>query len=85
MTKFEQFLNKKRREYGEKFDSSDLDKRFVSAFNSGERIEIEDFGEKMKGYVGVTTGWKPVFLLMKTKRSTDSCVTLSPTVTCVKV
>jgi len=82
LTKFELFCNRKAVEYGGKFDPSDLHPQFVQAFNSGERIGIDFVNDKgevyetKRGTIGVTTGWKPVFLLMLTKRSTGSVYTL---------
>lgn len=68
----------KRREYGDKFDASDLAPQFIEHFESGARIEVEFVGqagnvyETKRGTVGITTGWKPVFLLMLTSRSIGS-------------
>ena len=59
-----------------KFSDSDLAKQFVPYFESGQRIEVKFiWGDKIelkRGTVGVTTGWKPVFLLMKNSRSIGS-------------
>jgi hypothetical protein len=76
--KFGEFLSRKKEEYGSKFDSSDLSQKFVSSYNSGERVKVKfRYGETKTGTVGVTTGWKPVFLLMLTSRSRGSSHTLS--------
>lgn len=61
---FQDYLSRKRHEYGEKFDVSHLDDRFVRYFQTGERIKVEIYGEVKHGTVGVTTGWRPAFLLM---------------------
>jgi len=75
---FEDYKEGKAREYGEKFDSSELDKQFISYFESGERIKVKfSCGDLKTGTVGITTGWKPVFILMLTKRSIGSSWTLS--------
>lgn len=64
------------KEHGAKFDSSDLNQSFIPYFESGERITV-DFGyETKRGTIGVTTGWKPVFLLVLTKRSLGSSYTI---------
>ena len=82
MTKFEQFLNHKAVEYASKFDQSDLAPQFVNAFNSDSRVEVEFVNDKgevyetKRGRISVTTGWRPVFLLMLTRRSTGSMYTL---------
>jgi hypothetical protein len=75
--RYDEFLARKKREYGDRFDASSLDERFIPYFNSGRRIEVslDIFGVK-RGTVGVTTGWRPVFLLILTKRSTGSHITL---------
>jgi len=65
-------------EYGEKFDRSALDPRFGHYFCTGERIKVRTCGEEITGTVGITTGWRPWFLLMRTKRSIGSSVTLGP-------
>ena len=87
-SRFEQYLQRKRVEYGTKFDASDLDSKFVSAFNSGYRIKVDfvglddagndTYGHSVKtGTVGVTTGWRPVFLLMLRKTDLGSGWTLT--------
>jgi hypothetical protein len=60
------------------FDDSDLSKQFIPYFESGQRIIVKtSYGETKRGYVGVTTGWKPCFLLMNNTRSMGSSDTLS--------
>ena len=84
LTRFEQFCNRKAVEYGGKFDKSQLNPAFVGAFNSGYRVEVEFCSsdgkpyEVKRGRIGVTTGWRPVFLLMLTRRSTGSMYTIGP-------
>lgn len=77
------FIARKKAEYGSKFDASDLAPQFISYYESGQRIEVEFISsttgkpyETKRGRVGVTTGWKPVFLLMLTTRSIGSSYTL---------
>lgn len=78
-TKFEAFLARKGREFGERFDRSALDPRFVSAYNTGLRIRVRSsHGEEKTGTVGVTTGWKPVFILLANSRSRNSGDVLGP-------
>jgi hypothetical protein len=73
MTKYESFLQRSKTRWGNKFDSSDLAPQFVAVFNSGSRIRVRfSSGEVLSGTVGATSGWKPAFLLMLTKRSTGS-------------
>lgn len=76
MRNFSDYISKKNREYPGKFDSSNLNPTFIPYFESGQRIEV-DFGHETKrGTIGVSTGWKPVFLLVLTSRSTGSSWTI---------
>lgn len=70
-TEFAYFLAHKRSN-DPRFDASDLDERFVPYLRSGQRIKVEVYGRTITGTVGITTGWKPVFLLMRTSRSIGS-------------
>ena len=78
MTNYEKLISNKTKEYREKFDCSDLNVDFIKYFNSQERITVsfcDSEGkecEVKRGRIGVTTGWKPVFLLMLTTRSIGS-------------
>ena len=59
------YIKQKQREYKKKFDASELDSKFVPAYNDKQRIRVKfPWGEVKTGTVGVTTGWKPHFLLM---------------------
>jgi hypothetical protein len=72
MNSMTELVNRKYAQYGEKFDTSDLDKRFIQYYQNGQRIKVETCGMVMTGTVGVTTGWKPSFLLIRTSRSMGS-------------
>lgn len=78
--KFDAFVARKRAEFGARFDASDLDPRFVEFYESGERIKVNEFGIDSEraafGRVGVTTGWKPSFLLVRSSRAFGSSVLL---------
>jgi len=77
MQSFSEYLGRARWKHGSQFDPSLLDRRFVPYFESGERISVKfSWGEVKRGTIGVTTGWKPVFLLMRTSRSMGSSDTL---------
>lgn len=78
MSRYEDFIRRKKQEYGSKFDDSDLDWHFVPFFNTGVKIKVDDpaFGV-VTGRVGVTTGWRPVFLLMRRSNAMGSSVTLT--------
>lgn len=75
MTKYDDYIARKEQEYGTRFDPSNLAPQFIPYFNSGERIKVSIKGHSQSvfGYVGVTTGWMPTFLLMRTQRSIGSC------------
>lgn len=88
MTRLEEFLNRKRAEYGVKFDPSDLSEQFAGHFNTQQRIKVDFVGldderndvyghTLLTGTVSVTGGWKPSFMLMRTKRSASSSWLLS--------
>ena len=73
---YAEYLADKKRQHGDKFDPSELDQRFVPYFRTGQRIKVETCGLIITGTVGVTTGWRPVFLLIRTSRSVGSSWTL---------
>ena len=76
---YQEFIEKKKREYGDKFDPSALNPAFIQAFNNQDRVTV-DFGyETKRGRIGVTTGWKPCFLLMLRIDSTGSSYTINST------
>jgi hypothetical protein len=80
MTKYESFVARGKATWGRKFSQASIAKKFVPAYNYGQRIRVRFHGsDKMvlSGTVGVTTGWKPAFLLMQTKRAIGSPWTLS--------
>lgn len=78
MTKYEAAIDRRQRIHGEKFSTGSLDPRFVQYYNTGERIRVATCGEVLTGTVGMTTGWAPAFLLMRTRRSIGSMWTLGP-------
>lgn len=78
MRSFSEFLTRKRAEHGPSFDHTDLNLRFVRFFESGERIRVKIGSEVLTGTVGVTTGWRPTFLLLLYATSAGSSTTLGP-------
>jgi hypothetical protein len=68
------WLAYKQREHGESFDAGDLPAKFVPYFENGQRIKVRLYmtGEVMTGTVGVTTGWRPAFLLMRRRSDRGS-------------
>lgn len=69
MTKYDQYVSRKIAEYGDRFDAGDLAPNFVRWFNEGARIRVRTDNYVRTGTVGVTTGWRPTFILMH--RSSD--------------
>lgn len=69
MSRFSEYVYRKKAEYGPKFDPSDLAPQFAEHLHSGQRIRVRtvyksgEFRERT-GTVGVTTGWRPAFLLI---------------------
>ena len=83
---YDEYLQRARAEHGERFDPSDLAPTFVPYFESGQRIEVKfSGGEVKRGRVGVTTGWRPAFLLMLTRRSIGSSYLLSPATAILRI
>ncbi len=72
MNNYEDFMIRKIHEYGSKFDSSNLNLDFMKYYENNKRIKVKIDGKIVNGFVGVTTGWRPVFILMRTKRSIGS-------------
>lgn len=82
MSKYSDYYQNKLRQFGEKFDDSDLNASFIKYFDNQERINVsfrtkegKEYEQK-RGRIGITTGWKPVFLLMLTIRSHGSSYTI---------
>lgn len=77
---FNGYVDRKRQEFGNEFDTSNLDERFIPYYENQKRIEVEFNGnERKRGRVSVTTGRKPVFILMLTSRSMGSSWILDKT------
>jgi len=59
-------------------DPSNLAPGFTSAYQSEDRVRVRfSDGTKLTGTIGKTMGWHPVYILMRTARSTSSIWTLS--------
>ena len=81
MTKFEAYCERKSAEYGARFVRPHGSPELVAAFNDGGRYEVDVYGPGdvswiKRGRIGITTGWQPTFLLMLTRRSMGSSITL---------
>ncbi len=80
-TRFDGFCDGKREIYGGKFDASDLDLDVAQHYNASDRRRIKvrwNDGSEQWGCIGVTTGWKPVFLLKQNRLSRGSSDLLIP-------
>jgi hypothetical protein len=75
---FAEYLTLASKKHYPKWDSSGLASQFIKHFESGQRIEVDDpiFGAK-RGYVGVTTGWRPSFLLLSRVNCISSHILIS--------
>lgn len=84
MRSYKEMIERRKKEFGDKFDDSDLNPSFVEAYESQNRVTVEFDngipagikGTTKRGTIGVTTGWRPCFLLMLTKRSIGSSWTI---------
>lgn len=77
-TYFNDYLARKQRVHGSKFSAAGLAAQFVPYLHSDVRIKVELRGGEIKtGTVGVTTGWRPVFILMRRSSSHGSSIVLS--------
>ena len=87
MKNYSEYIARAIRTHGTKFDATSLDQKFVPYFESGQRIKVETCGEELTGTIGVTTGWRPCFLLMRTSRAMGSSWTLGERdkITAVKI
>ena len=85
-------------ETGMEMDYSDLDPRFEKYFASKEWVEVvwkpgfEDYfgygartdGKKARFYVGMSGGWKPIYLQIYNKRSQGGAAILSEAVESIR-
>lgn len=78
MRSYAALIERKRIEYGDKFSPAALAPDFVTYYENQARIEVKfSTGETLRGRVGVTTGWRPVFLLIRRQSDSGSAWTLS--------
>ena len=83
---------------GHEVDESELDERFTKYYKSGQRVEVtwkegyEDYsgygyrteGKKARFYVGKSTGWKPIYLMILNSNSTGGAAILSSAVESIR-
>ena len=72
MSAYQEYVKRKRTEYGDRFDDSELSSQFVPYFENQKRIEVVSVSGTRRGRVGITTGWRPTFLLMLRSTSIGS-------------
>ena len=83
MSKYNDYVQRGRKQHAEKFSEAGLARNFIGAFDSGERVTVafcDGEGKVIgveRGTVGVTTGWIPTFLLMRRSSDIGSSYTLS--------
>jgi hypothetical protein len=79
MTRFEEFCMRGFKTHGQKFVPPRGDE-FIDAYNKGDtfRIKVQCDNWARWGYVGLTTGWRPCFLLMLRRGQHGSSDTLNP-------
>jgi hypothetical protein len=84
MTKYDDMCTKRRIHYSNQphtFSEQNLNPAFISAYNNGDTFRVKvDFGDGDKpkwGYIGLTTGWQPCFLLMRTRYQMGSSNTIN--------
>ena len=77
MRDYEEAISRRKAQHGDKFSESGLAQQFRRYYNSQERVKVHfEYGEELTGTIGMTTGWVPCFLLMRTSRSMGSPWTL---------
>jgi len=73
-----QLLARKAREHGSKWDPSGLAPQFAPYLHSDTRIKVRGPWGTRTGTVGITTGWRPAFLLMARTSAHGSSDLLGP-------
>jgi hypothetical protein len=70
---------KSKEHYGSEFSSADLAPKFRKFFRTDTLVKIEVDGQVVSGKIDVSTGWKPSFVLVKSKpiRNTSRIVWLN--------
>lgn len=84
MTPYDKKVHERKIKYGKAFNDINIHKGLIQYFNSGDRIEVAKVAPKgmpvelLRGTIGITTGWQPVFLLIKRRDSIGSDILLYP-------
>lgn len=70
---YDNYLTLLRQRHGDKFSDVSLARKFIPYFGTGTRIKVRmRTGEVITGTVSGSTGWQPVFLLMRRSTSIGS-------------
>lgn len=78
MTKRDDLIARGQARHGDKWTDADLAEKFWPYYASGARIKVTSPGGFTRtGTVGVTTGWRPAFLLMHRSDAMSSWDVLS--------
>lgn len=77
---YQQRLDRGQREWGDKWDASDLESapQLHKWYTNDYRVEVDVYGDGQvieRGRISTTTGWRPAFLLMH-RRSDHGSSTL---------
>lgn len=76
MQEFDAWVKRARARWGDDLDLSYLPDKWRPYLN-GPRIEVALDGEDVtRGRVGITTGWRPVFLLVRRRSDRGSSIIL---------
>lgn len=78
MTRFETYCQRQRMLYGERFQPP-TGQHLIDAYNRDRdyRVQVQLSDDRMAwGYVSLSTGWQPTFLLMRSTRAIGSSTTL---------
>jgi Fe-S cluster assembly ATPase SufC len=60
---FAAYVARLKAKHGDKFDGSSLAPQFAEHF--GRRVEVEySYGEKKRGWITGTTGWRPSLMIL---------------------
>jgi hypothetical protein len=82
---YSQWLQVKRDRDGDRFVPPPGADVLAKYCHEDVRVEIEDRGYITRGFVGITTGWAPAFILLRTRRSKSSWVILGADTKVLKV
>jgi hypothetical protein len=78
--RYHDFVQRQKAKHGDMFSEENLNRNFISAYNNGDTFRVlVDLGydKPVWGYIGVTTGWKPCFLLMRRRGQHGSSDTIN--------